>query len=107
MTRGLRNAVEDDIGFRIERDLPNSSKTEPTVLTGEACDFIGAIGIDGLGHLAGESQDDGLVRPVALAGPGERTEQDDLSLIDFRKRAGLLEVLHELGRGLHRTDGVR
>jgi hypothetical protein len=63
-------------------------------------------GVDGVGSLAGEAEEDGAIGGVADASEGEGTEEIDLDAGGFWEGSGGLEFLHETQGGAHRTHSV-
>ncbi len=68
---------------------------------------VDGVGIDGVGRLAHQAEDDAAVGAVALAGGAERAIQFDAHAGDLRHQAIGLQAGGEHQRGAHRADRVR
>ena len=76
MARRRRDEVEHDVVARDRRRSRAARRAAALAVARRVGEQrLGAIGIDGLGRLAGEAEHDRPVGRVALAGQGERAEQ--------------------------------
>jgi hypothetical protein len=95
--------MEEEVAGFVEGDGVRVAEGEGARGSDGGDDGVDEGGIDAVGLLAGETEEDGAVGGVAEAGVGERAVEVDLDTGDWGE-AG--ELVDETKRGAHGADGV-
>ena len=106
MTRQRLAFLEDEVGFRVERDRTTAAQRQRLLIVQPLHARIDAVDVDRFRCFALETQDDCLVRAVAAAGGGKRAVQlyDDTGGV--AADTAFFEPANKQGGGAHRSHGV-
>lgn len=99
-------AAEEEVDGLVKGDGVPAEEAENAGRADLLDEGVNGGGMDGVGSLAGEAEEDGAVGGVADAGEGERAEELGLEAGGTGEEAGGGEGAGETKSGAHGADGV-